>query len=238
MVGSLSTSSSLRDISPLGSPKSGGASPIPVAEPQDQVELGIENSSRPNWLPMLALAAGGVVALTGCGQAPPQNQVQVQQQPATPSQPLSQEALKTREDVLLRLHQIEGSQSDALSNFRLIEGSLRRDEDLGDAAQSFINLLQAVGRGNTGDAQAAYRTVSSSLAPEESRSQAVEQMLRLYRAEGSTSEAMSNYRLIQSRVETGANRSQSTDQFLRLLDQVGKGRTSDAQTMFRVLNPN
>lgn len=238
MVGSLSSSSSLRQISPLGSPKAEGASQLPVVEPQDQVELGIENSSRPSWLPMLALAAGGVVALAGCGQAPPQNQVQVQQQPTTPSQPLSQEALKTREDVLLRLHQIEGSQSDALSNFRLIEGSLRRDEDLGEAAQSFINLLQAVGPGRTNDAQAAYRTVSSRLAQEESRSQAVEDMLRLYRAEGNSSDAMSNYRLIHSRVETGANRSQSTDQFLRLLEQVGNGRTSDAQTMFRVLNPN
>lgn len=229
-----SNTSSLVKLSPRG-----GVSQKPAPEqlPRDEVSLGSEPSSRSlGWGGALALA-GGALLLAGCNPSPPpQAQVEVQPEPA-PAQPLSEQVVKTREQVLLRLHQMEGNESEAMANFRLIERNLRPQEDFGEAAGSFMRILETYGRGRTSDAQSAYSLVHSSLREGESRGQAVDLMLNLYRAEGNHSEAASNYQLIHRSLRSEGNRKESTEQFLRILNQVGRGRTSDAQSMYRTLNP-
>lgn len=232
---------SVRNLSPLGLGRKSDLSPgQPQKSRTEDAYIPSDSQETSRMLPLLALALGGTALLAGCGQppSPPPPQVQTQTTPVeTPVQVQSPEALKTREEVMLRLHQMEGNQSDAVANFRTIENNLRPQEDFGEAAQSFVRILETYGRGNTGQVQSAYRTVSAGLQENESRDQAVDALLKIYRVEGSFSDTHANYRLIQTRVDKGADRTEQTDQFLRLLQQVGRGNTSQAQQMYRVLNP-
>ena len=229
-----STSSKLIGLSPRGSLRE---KPVPEQVPGDQVSISGESSSRTvGWGAVLALA-GGAVLLAGCNPTPPP-QAQVEVKPETPpAQPLSEQVLKTREQVMLRLHQIEGNEGDARASFRLIESNLRPQEDFGEAAGSFIRILETYGRGRTSEAQSAYRLVHGSLREGESRGEAVDLMLRLFQAEGNHSDARENYQVIHRSLKAEGNRKESTEQFLRILSQVGRGRTSQAQSMYRTINP-
>jgi tetratricopeptide (TPR) repeat protein len=145
------------------------------------------------------------------------------------------EQLDSALEVFETLVRAENKLEDSIDGYQLIDSSLNEGESREAATSDYLEILSAVGSGNTPNALKTYTQIDGRVGRGESRHNATEAFLQGLSRENKFEDAVSNFDVISSAVDRGWSRDESTQHFHAMLSDFGSGNTPEATKHFKMV---